>query len=725
MSYKIKTSFAFPIIKINTIIKSTKVEKPSGISYLLLVLINEVKDPDVLLANTLKICGVPKDLYSVFADELQKLINLEILTTNKYDYNKQLFEGYSISNFKFTPKGRKIFLEESIPLGHDEEIKQAVFYNPALNKTYIDDDYYLRSATQSILDEKFFKKINIPSVESLEDFLNSQKGRQIPIKNEEIILDVKIQNEEKGFDTFDFFINIKENDKISFDFSDIRLKEFFEKNYNNKMITEGILLKNKFKFNVLTKYRSKLSDHLPLLNVYPPGDAEMCYSKKSHLNIYKDGYESFNNKLSFLNINILNETDKNSAFIKIVSLKEGYIYIPTYVTLDNDVFGDIKVALLLEKELSNEKIKEIFEKTLNLFTVYDSKKENEYNFKNLIELCKLDKSNEAIFNKINEFINLDTEESILLLEKIKDESVSYPKIYEFIKKRSIELYNKSFEDVNIKNLEDKLILNNWITKMNKLEEIKQLELIFNNIECKKDNDKIIIYKILEKYNFKPENIVVFLKDIPKVLLKSKKIDTNLSNDIKLLFNQLEKLQQLTSIKDLSNYIIKDNINRKQYINTYNSFYKSYNKLDYLKEYLKEEFNELEKYDNLFKTLNEIFQKEEEAALNPKKINKKFLLNIIKTSNVLTSVAYVYIKLSDIAKTVYQHKGDIYEFIDLLYKNEKLTTSEHDLFHKFRMYRNDLEHANIKRVDLSKNELIKITDIIFKLEESKDESSSRN
>jgi len=720
MSYKIETSFAFPIIRINTIIKSTKVEKPSGVSYLLLVLINENKDKKALLAETLNICGVPEDLYSVFADELQNLINLEILDVKDYNYDKRYFEEYIINNFKFTSKGKKIFLEESIPLGHDEEIKQPVFFNPALNRLYIDENNHLRSSKQSVLDNNFFKNIKIPDEIKLEDFLNTQKSRQISIKTEEIILDVKIQNIDQGFETFDFFINMNEDDTITFDFLDKRLKKYFEKYYNKEMITEGILVKNKFKFYVPTKYHSKLSDHLPIINIYRPKDAEKCYSRIAHLNVFKKGYESINNKLSYENVDVLNNAYKNSAFLKIISLEKGYSFIPTYLTFNSDIFGDITLSVLIEKELSKESIKKVFDDVVKLFTVYDSNKENPYNYKNLIELCKLDSSNKMIFNKIDEFVNIDLEESILLLEKIKDDSIGNPKIYEYIKNKSIELYKTLFNSVNLDNLERYLILTNWIVRMNKMEEIKHLDLIFNNFKINNDADKIKTFNILEKLNYKPKNIIMFIKDIPQLFLNNKKIDNVFANNIKLLFNQKENLQNLTNIKNLSNYVLEDQIDRDLYNKTYNSFSKTYNSMLFLKDYLKEEFIELERYNTVFKNLNELYQKEEEAALNPEKIDKKFLINIINTSNILTSIAYVFIKLSHIAKTKYAHEGDIFDFIDKLYKNKKISKTELNLFHRFRIYRNDLEHANNQRVDLTKDELKETAKIIFELEEQKDE-----
>lgn len=720
MSYNIETSFAFPIIRLNTIIKSTKVEKPTGVSYFLLVLINENKDKTTVLVDTLRTCGVPEDLQSLFADELQTLINLEIISVKGNRYNKQNFVKYKIADFKFTTKGKKIFLEESIPLGHNEEVKQPVFYNVALDKLYINENNHLRDSSQSILDDKFFSKIKTPNEKTLESFFNTQKSRQIPIKAEEVILDVKVQTFDQGFDTFDFFINIYENDTVSFDFADSKLQKYFEKNYNNEMITKGILLKNKFIFYVPTTYYSKLSDHLPILNIYRPKDAEKCYSRAAHLNIYQEGYESINNKLAYQNDQVLNSIYKNSAFMKIVSLERGYVFIPTYLKLNNDIFGEIKLSVLIEKELSKEEIKQAFIAMTDLFTAYDANKENPFNYKNLIELCKLDKTNKTIISKVNDFIGESNETGIVTLEKIKDDSVGNPEIYTFVKSKSLELYRSLFKNVTLDNLEHYAILTNWIARLNKLSEGEQLKVIFDNLVLKTQNEKVATFKILENLNFKPANLVLFMKEIPQLFYNDKESNSDYANEIQLLFNQKNELQKLTNISDLQNYIISDHINRKTYMTTYKSFTKTYAGLMYLKDYLIDEFVELERYNKIFKDLNELYQKEEELALNPHKIDKKTLLNVIKTSTVLTATAYIYVKLSHVAKKTFVYKGDIYNFVDKLYHDKKITKDEQHLFHKFRMYRNDLGHANIQRVRLTAEELNAVVEIIFRLEQQKDE-----
>lgn len=726
MTYEIKTSFAFPTMVLNTIIKYTRVEKPSGVSYFLLVLINENKNKNANLAETLKICGVPEDLYSIFADELQKLIKSKILTLTKYEYNKRNFEEYLISNFKFTNDGKKIFLDEMIPLDHSEETKQAVLYSPAYNKMEINKNYNFRDSKISVLRDNFFKKLEVPTTEQIEDFLNTQKGRAIIVKKDEVILSVKTQKTQNGIDTFDCYINIHENDTVTFSFDDNRLKTFFEKHYNKDMINKDILSKREFGFMVETDYHSKLSDHLPIVDVYRPSDALNCYSKRAHLNIYQKGHESTNNKLSFNNDFILNNAYPNSAFLKIIDLNKGYTYIPTYVTLHNDVFGDIKLRLLIEKELTKEQIKQVFNNTVVFFTVYDDNNENIYNYKNLIELCKIDKTNQTIKNKIDEFINTDDiEETILILEKIKDDSTNNTQVYNYIKDIGLKLYMDLFKTVTIDNLEHYLFISSWIIRANEIDEIKELEMLFKHLTLKNDKDMLTAFNIFEKQMFDHKNIILFIKEIPQMLLKDNKIKNDLANNIKLLFNQFNFIKELTDVKDISNYILNDQINRDTYIKAFKSFTTTYNNLFYLKDYLKEEFVLLEEYNRLFLKLNEVYQYEEEAALNPKKITKTYLENIIKTKGILTAVANVYIKLTHIAKTTFSYYGKMFNFIDVLYKDKHLSKKEYDLFHKFRMYRNDLDHVNEKRVDISRDELLEITNIMFKLEEENNEPISSN
>ncbi|MEG1141754.1 MAG: hypothetical protein RSE41_04820, partial [Clostridia bacterium] len=111
--FKVDISIQFPFFKLNEIVSYSEVKKPSGIAYILLVLINESKSKTDRLANVLENFGVPKSLHYIFADTIRYLFDEEILEKDLY-FNKNEFDTYEISYFKFTTRGKKIFAEESI-----------------------------------------------------------------------------------------------------------------------------------------------------------------------------------------------------------------------------------------------------------------------------------------------------------------------------------------------------------------------------------------------------------------------------------------------------------------------------------------------------------------------------------------------------------------------------------------------------------------------------------
>jgi len=128
--YYLETSFQFPLFRISYDVAYEQVRKPDGVSYMLLVLINESQDKNVELSVLLNRLGIPNSLHFIFADTIVKLINQEmIMTTDDTYFDRTYFNRYQLKNLKFTPKGKKFFLNESIATGIVKEVKVPVFYN--------------------------------------------------------------------------------------------------------------------------------------------------------------------------------------------------------------------------------------------------------------------------------------------------------------------------------------------------------------------------------------------------------------------------------------------------------------------------------------------------------------------------------------------------------------------------------------------------------------------
>jgi uncharacterized protein YutE (UPF0331/DUF86 family) len=138
-------------------------------------------------------------------------------------------------------------------------------------------------------------------------------------------------------------------------------------------------------------------------------------------------------------------------------------------------------------------------------------------------------------------------------------------------------------------------------------------------------------------------------------------------------------------------------------------------LTYLKDYLIDDFSKIFNFHRIFKELNDMYEKEEYAAKNPNKIDKEFLLKGIDNLDMLTTISYIYIKLSFVAKKINPNYDDIFSFIDELEKDKLISKHESKALHKFRMYRNDLIHAKETTLSILKEDLKEVVDIIFRLE----------
>jgi len=285
MPYQLETSFAFPLIRIETLVKYTKVTKPTGISYFLLVLINEIQDRQMKIGDLLIRFGIPKDLHEIFAEELQKLIDGNIIQS-KYAYNRNYLSEYAINYFSFTEKGKKVFRDEAIPLDQNEDIKQEILFHPAMKSLMITIDMQHGNSSTTVFDDTFYQKFPIPDQDEIETFLNSKKSNGIPIKKEEIILETTNLKVENRYITYPVQITLFENDSVEFNFKDEKLNTFFTTNYSAKIIQEGLLKKDKSKFSGPIKLHSTISSQMPVNKVMFPEELKQILNRKSQIDAY-------------------------------------------------------------------------------------------------------------------------------------------------------------------------------------------------------------------------------------------------------------------------------------------------------------------------------------------------------------------------------------------------------------------------------------------------------
>ena len=190
-NFKIETTLPFPFLKLTELVTYTEVKKPTGVSYLLLVILKEAKDKKQKISDLLEIFGVPKVHHEIFAEELRKLISDNILIA-KNPYNINYFHMYALSNFEFTEMGEKVFREEQIATGKEKSTKIDCYYDVAAKQLSMktDPDLEVKMLYDNAFDNSFV--LSFECEKDVESFFNLQKSSSFKVKPAEVITSVEL-----------------------------------------------------------------------------------------------------------------------------------------------------------------------------------------------------------------------------------------------------------------------------------------------------------------------------------------------------------------------------------------------------------------------------------------------------------------------------------------------------------------------------------------------------
>jgi len=711
-TFKFETSFPFPVVNVSTLIHHTEVSKPTGISYIILVLINESVNKREKLSNLLIQFGVPDDLHGIFADEIYKLINeLGIIECKPYEYNRTHFSEYLVGNFVFTEKGKKVFREELIPASKSIESKQELYFDPVHNVLMdkIPSDWKVGKIDSSILPNKLAEKFAYSDLFNLEEYLNSVKGKGIVVKQDEIITDVSILSNEYLYTTFPIILSIdNEKHTIQFDLNDSQIQAFFEKHYDNQLISDGLLVKRKFKFNANQPLMMD-SNIINNVQLMLPEQYDEILSKTTSLIITKSNYSPKQTTHILKSNDILSKINPNIETIHIHNQDKISAYIPTQVSLLNkSTKGAIPINLLVEYLLDRETTQLLIKGLVEEFETYsiDNARESLYIFKVLND-------RESVKFLFDKYLTNDIETNISILKEIKD-TMDISFIKEWFNQQTKNVYNQYFDKLPLKTIEHQFALGGWLVKH---QNIQNITIISKIIESNPNETPMKLFILLESLNYSLNDIlsqVDVLEEFIQFIVNNDKINTmgNFSNLIKTIQFGLNQLKELSDIKDPHQFIIKEDIDRTKYQDVYNGFSAQYAELLKYEKFNAKAFEEIKQYEKHFKYLNNLFAEEKNAASNPKSIDQKFIISKINKKDYFSAVVYLFAKLEWILKNQYKLNGTTEIMINELQDMETLKDIVPDL-HQFRRTRNSLIHPSNTEVKLDPDDLNRWTDIVFK------------
>lgn len=194
----IKTSCPFPLLIYKTSIRYNEVRKASGISYILLELIEKSHSSTERISEILLKFGIPTDLHYIFGNELAVLIGTDIITScyrAEHFRNPRYFSEIRVEDVSLTEKGRKMFRDGAIPTGAEKTKVKNIYFDPVSRKFDIDFSLPYSDISSSCLGEDFVDTIDI-DISGMEDYINANKS-EIGLKAEEIIVSYQIEQPQK------------------------------------------------------------------------------------------------------------------------------------------------------------------------------------------------------------------------------------------------------------------------------------------------------------------------------------------------------------------------------------------------------------------------------------------------------------------------------------------------------------------------------------------------
>lgn len=716
--FELNTTFQFPFFKITELVKYTEVKKPSGVAYMLLVLINESKDKKANLSLTLENFGIPKNLHFIYKNALIELVKQGIIEEKHY---KDLFDEYLIGDFNFTAKGKKIFQEESIPTGVIKESKVSLWYDIAMNSFsdgLLKPDMEAKPLMESAITPVFMEQFKIKK--DVEALLNIKKGStlkvyddnskhidDVTIKKEEVITEVEELSKTNWLAKYDCSIKIND-DNLEFKFDEDALKKFFDEYYSSEIIDKFISFKSKFKFESSFANGLKLSDFndFEIAQVLIPKDISSELKKKNKLLITKGNYQN-KEILMILSGDGLDKISKSCEFVMVSQDNDIYAYIPGVFNFDNKIFGNIHIPLTLKLKITIDKLQSI------VIPYLKTKKEySEENFKEVVRLTNITKDTKSACEILNGYMSDKSEDNLVILNEIKDSAISNLAILQLYKSLLSKNYHAYIKEINENKLPTFLKITHSIPKFIGLSNGDVLKEMFENLGD--IISSLSIYEDLTEAGFDKSNVVLYANPIPEILSGETSTDKSI-NDFINYRNCIEQMKSITGIVDVSNYVIDlEKIDKKVFKQHYSTAYSLSKQVEIFRACNKETFSSLDSFIPIFKNINDDFNMQDEALKNPNKVSQELIERKIIEGDYQFVFVNLAAKLESILKNKFMLDGPLWEKLAAARKDKLIDENiVSDLF-EFKNNRNAYIHPEDRKANFQPDDVRRWSKEIFEL-----------
>lgn len=730
MIKQIKTSCPFPLLIYKANIKYNEVRKASGVSYILLELIEKSKGSQEKISDVLLKFGIPTDLHYIFGRELAGLIGTEIIKsvyTTEHFSNPKYFSQIQVGEVSLTDKGKKMFMEGAIPTGAEKTKVKDIYFDPVKRKFDISFLQPYADIATTCLDEDFISSIDI-DISGMGDYINANPTK-MGLKAEEHIVSFEAEEPQwKGTRRDEnLTINIRESG-VEFLFETSDENVFFVKYYTSKIMKEVMLLKTKYKFYDSSKNAVSVPivrfEELNANNLYIPDDLQKQAARPCKIYISRNsfGFERTDNVIKTddaVSKKLLDMVDKNAEFALLDSSGCRY-YRALNVAIPCEQLDDIfEMQLLVESQLPAEKFSEMIS---SIFDLYAQKTFTEESGKIILFAVDVLHSpmllEKYAIAKMNEVKTADEKIGVLLkLNEAFKKSVEWKPLFERL---ANVLYEESVKEIRLDNM---IYKNTVLSPLSGAMGMEKSNYVISFSQgVRSSEEPTLVYQALSAAGFSDHEILG-VANVVEVYMRAVLGDENIStdNDLAAKFNtvriNLWKLNDILGIEDSSEYTLKDDYNIDDFFSAYSTYKSALGAVEKYREYALKEYGEIKRYTEIFEPIHDLLSIERTAASHHDKITEKYIDEQISRGKYKDAICDMLVKLQyDLRKLLNETESTMSasDLINEAQRNGMIDRKQADALHKLRMCRNSFQHPERKQIQFDKETITDWKNKVFSI-----------
>ena len=726
---QLKTTCPFPLLIYKTSVKYNEVRKASGIAYIILDLIQKESESNDKISDVLLKFGIPANLHYIFGQEIANLMSTDILSSHfdpSYFAKPTYFKQITIGDIELTPKGKKMFQDGAIPTGAEKVKVKDIYYSPVTRKFDVESKVPYMTLGSSFLGDDFMDHINV-DISGMEDYINANRTK-IGLKAEERVVSFECEEPQKMHTRKEEGMTIIIRPSgVEFKFDTTDENAFFNKYYTSRLMTDGLLAKNKYKFvnekkDIVEVPTVSINELTNIINVYIPDDAQKQASRPCKFFFSKNrlGVKGVDTSMKLGvddSTTLLNGLNSNAEFALLDKSSLKY-YSPLNVVMPCEQLGDtFEMQLLVERTADEEVLKSVL---LKLYDIYHDETFSAEIGKAILFIVELLKDSSYFekysTNQLSKYYSVD--EQIDLLLKMNSSFQTNVDWNEYFKVLGSNLVTNSINEIRLDNM---IYKNTILTPLKNELKIGAQDYVKMFAEPVLGEDQNLVYQALETAGFETNQILGVVNVVETYMDKilndeSISADTSLADKFRTVSSNLWNLNDMLGIERYSEYTLKEDFNVDEFFNTYSTLKTAIKSIEKYSKFAQDKYNNMNKYLEIYEPIHELLAIEREASSHPDKITKKYIDDYISKGRFKNAICELSVKLQYDLRELLKadDKTEAFELINMAEQEKLIDNKKCSLLHKLRKIRNGLQHPEKEQIQYTKADIEEWRDIVFEI-----------